>query len=615
MQPPPAPRGLAALFNALRLRAPSPAAPAGLKATLLDTLSWKQATLAAVAFFATVVITLIVGAAGPTAASTTSFAVSAPCAGACTAPLTVSLGQLTQYNQVTWLTARMRRPLLADGVTPAGLNSRVQFFLTWSLQSAAANGLPWAASGVNRTANIVCDPGMATCSPFLLFSQVITRPVTYDISIVVSDPLAAFRAFGGAVQPGVFFDLSQGTLNAEYTSFEAGFKIFYQVVTMILWLAYLVSLYRADGARSPVTGALLSSTQEQIWVCALGISCFWFDDPLFITFLVAPTLAAAGFTALMTATFVALLLFWFLCIADNARLEGAAGVRWRAGHAPRAAAYWIPKVILCTTIWAILLSLYVFQRIATIQDPSFTFADSFGPEYVAWGGRFIAGIGAIYVIYFFVLCVLAFRAFKATAPSTRYLLAVSVTTLILTLVGLFSQSFSATRNTTALFMASYGVPTVYIWSLLVLMRPAPAPADWSADTTGALGGAGDAADAEAPPPKPLSHEAFAALSPAQQWAAVARLQAAVAAGGGGGRRRGAADADAPPAAPTRAWAADEPPPPLPPRAAPRAPAPAPPGAASDDDVELKLERGGPHAAHAEAEPEDAGDAGAPASWK
>ena len=301
----------------------------------------------------------------------------------------------------------MNRPVSSIDGSLISPSLRVEYFMDWTLVAVRKNG-DLITTNSTHTARIVCDPNMATCSSFLLFAQVLTAPTTYELVINVVDPLMPWRNVAN-VAPQITFTFNQGWLNEVYTTYEAGWKVFYVVITTLLWIQYMWALYSKSATLDAETGKKLTSTQEQVWVAVLGAFLFWFNDPLFITYLVAPTLAAAGFTALMTSTFVALLLFFFLCIADNARLEGTAGIRWRSSRAARArgALYWIPKVVICSIIWALSLALYVFQRLAQLNDPSFTYVDTFGPAYTQYAQNFVAGIGACYVIYLFILAVLA----------------------------------------------------------------------------------------------------------------------------------------------------------------------------------------------------------------
>lgn len=151
------------------------------------------------------------------------------------------------------------------------------------------------------------------------------------------------------------------------TEFEAGFKITFCVITILLVTFYFWSLSCGPYNKGPDDVTPLRSTPFQIWIAVLSVLLFFFDDPGFIIYTFSPTVASAGFTAFCTATFVASLLFFFLCIADNARIEGEAGLQWRFKLLqPRGVLYWAPKIIICSVLWATTLSLYALQRLAQV---------------------------------------------------------------------------------------------------------------------------------------------------------------------------------------------------------------------------------------------------------
>ena len=451
---------------------------------MLDTLKPRELLAVAASFFCAVAILCVIGAAGPAINSPTVQTLSAPCSkmAPCIAPLTYDLGALSQLNQATWLLAAMRRPAALTG-EPLALDKPFTFYLEWRVTAVALNGVPMAGVDPNAThgAMVFCPPGQTECSPFFLFGRVLYGPSQFTLSLAFKDPLAAFRG-EPRLSDGVTFEFRQGTVNEKYTSFEVATKVFFCVGSALIWAYYLYCLSRRDSATT--------LTPTQLWVAALGGLVFWFSDPLFLTYLIKPSLEIAAFTAFCSATYVALLLFFWLCLADNARLEAELGLRWRVDGNARmvGALYWVPKVLLCGVVWVLSIALYVFQRLSQLTDPTFTFSDSFGAAAVMWAQRFAVAFGALYLVYFLVLLVFAFRRFMALAASTRYLLAMSVAAIVVTMVGLFSQAFSATRSTAILFLVAQGGPTLYIWNLLLVLRPAPTPEDWTtADTTGALG--------------------------------------------------------------------------------------------------------------------------------
>lgn len=268
--------------------APAPTLPRPLKATVLDTLTPRGALLAAAAFFGCVIITLIAGGAGPTASASSTYALTAfpACANAAscgTVFLSTSLTKLTHLNQATWVTAQLMRPKFAvPGPNSGQLVSAataIRFPLAWTLTSIAKNG---ALSLVNSShvTNVFCPPFEEACAPFVVFAQVLTAPSAFTVTISVADPLAAFSGFAG-IDPAVVFKLNQGYVAEAYTSFEAGFKVFYCVVSACLLAFYVWSLasIHAPGGFD-AEGNRLTNTHEQLWVLVLGVSVFWFDDPL-----------------------------------------------------------------------------------------------------------------------------------------------------------------------------------------------------------------------------------------------------------------------------------------------------------------------------------------------
>ena len=465
-----------------------PSKPLG--ATVLDGYKLRELLAIAGTFFLSLIILCAVGGAGPAIFASTTQQISVPCAASapCGAvPMLLALNAADQWNQAVGVLLRFRRPNTATG--PAGLGQPVTFNAIWNVQAVTLNGqaVPGVAN-TTHTAQVFFGPADVDSSPVFLFGAVLFGPSSYAMELTLQDPLLAFRGYA-QLKDGAVLTVTQNNVNSAYTQFEASNKVFFCVVSIVLFAFFVFTLARRDTSKA--------LTNEQVWAAVLGGTLFWYNDPLFLTYLASPTMASAGFTAFCTATFVALLLFFVLCLADNARLEGnAGGAAWRSGSAARTqgALYWIPKVVVCAVLWALGLSLYMFQRLSQLSDPTFSFSDVFGAQIVLWVGRFIVGVGVVYVLYLFVLLVCAFRVFRALSPSSKYILALSVTALVVTLVGLFSQTFSSTRSSAILFLVSYGGPTMYMWNLMLVLRPGPAPAEWDADTVGAMGGSDHARD-------------------------------------------------------------------------------------------------------------------------
>lgn len=521
------------------------------KATLLDNFNSREATFSALGFFVAIFIILIVGAAGPQIGNSYQQVVSVPCnpAAPCNATVPLSIGGLSPWNQVLYVTAQLQRPTVnGSGAVPS---QTITWPQNWQL-TAYGDGQPVVinASHISRftcvgtnapvTSTWGTPVNPAWCNNFMVFATPLLSYGSYQLQLSLDDPLAEFRALtNGGLDPGMAFQFSVSNVAEKYTTFEAGWKVAFIVLTTITWIIYIVSLFIGPGTKD-AQGKRIPSSNEQIWVAVLGALLFFFNEPGFISYVYNPSVSLAGFSAFCTANFLAALLWWFLAMADNARLEGEAGLRWRVNHTrlPRGALYWIPKVFIIAVIWASGLSLYMFQRLAVLNDPAFSFTESYGETLVNWGFRFFAALAAVYILYLLVLIVLALNRFKHMAPSTRYLLAVSITTIFLVFIGLLTQTFATLRSTSGLFLTLYGTANIYIWSLMILMRPAHAPPEWTANTQGVLGEGGSGstelaladaakdlaeADTDLNTP-PITRESWDALNETAQFEAVQHLQ-------------------------------------------------------------------------------------------
>jgi hypothetical protein len=212
---------------------------------------------------------------------------------------------------------------------------------------------------------------------------------------------------------------------------------------------------------------------------AILVFCFFFADPSFLSNVMNPVLSTAAFSFVMSITFVALLLLYFLVAFDNARLQAEQGLQFSLDDENNdpslrpGACFWVPKVLLITIMWTVLVAANMYTRIMQDSDPSFSLTERVQGPVAAWLTTFIAGLGGFYVLYIFALLVLCFRLFRTLNSANKFVVAVTVTTLIVTLAGVFGNSFSGFSNNSALFLVGTGVPIFYSWIMMLLHLPAP----------------------------------------------------------------------------------------------------------------------------------------------
>jgi len=456
----------------------------GRQVIILDVLSIRATVCSAITFFLGLIILGAIGGAGPTIVSWQEWQEDYTCPTAlnkCPVGVRFRLPEVSPYNQAMWLTARFRRPTDANGA-PA-LASQT---LTWTQNfnvSVLADGNQLADTSIHST-QVTCrgivtapsptdDSRLRDCTGIFIFSapQIIYK--NYIVTIVFDSPTQVFSQVVG-VSPKVQVVLRQGFIAKEYTSFEIGWKTTFCVFTALIYCAYCFLTLRPN----PVL-RIRKLSISQTWWLVLGFFCFFFADPSFLSYVMNPVLSTAAFYFVTSVTFVALLLLYFLVAFDNARLQAEQGLQFSLDDENNdpslrpGACFWVPKVLLITIMWTVLVAANMYTRIMQDSDPSFSLTEKVQGPVAAWLTTFIAGLGGFYVLYIFALLVLCFRLFRTLNSANKFVVAVTVTTLIVTLAGLFGNSFSGFSNNSALFLVGTGVPIFYSWTMMLLHLPAP----------------------------------------------------------------------------------------------------------------------------------------------
>jgi hypothetical protein len=455
------------------------------KTILLDTLSTKSLVASALGLLSSLFILVVVGAYGPKAAAQAEYPVTSSCAVPtnCTVTVALALPDLSPYNQATWLTARMKRPTLRSTGTPALPSSLIQWTQAYTV-AVTADGAPLATT--THTVPVACRPNEATCSGMLMFAQSHIYYTKYAITLTLSQPLAEFAPLSSDLSADVGVVLRHGFIDEAYTTFEIGWKLFFIVIGTIILVAYLIRLITGPGSRDGDRKIIPSSIQQR-WVAALGILLFFFNDPTFPSYITKPTLVLSGFYAVCSFTFIATLLLYWLVIFDLARLQGERGLTFSADDAPATerpgACFWVPKILLVSIFWTVSIAAYMYQRLQSLTDPTFQVTEAVGSEIVAWFGTFAAGVAGVYVLYMFALLVLSCRTFRTMRSSHRFVVATTLTALIVILCGLFLNAYTTLRETSAAFLSGFGAANLYVWALMLLHLPTAAKPSWEGATT------------------------------------------------------------------------------------------------------------------------------------
>jgi len=466
------------------------------KAHCIDKLPWWGAALIAFGYLLSFLICVGVGSAGPGPANVflpdngPGSQTNCTDAAACSVTYVHTFTGLTGYNQALWLVAVFDRP--NDTVTglPALQNAAFQLPVDFTVSAVGfdSNGnKAQIAANASNSAMMQCSPGRRTCAYARLFFQAFLYYETYVVTTTFTNPYSGFITAGEPAQhidlrSPVGLRLVAGTVNPDFTHFQIASKYTFFALSIVMMAVYLGFMTFGRGGRDPRNPKLsIPSTNEQMWVTLLGAWLIWANDPFAAVSLTKPSFAASGFYTFCAVTFGVLLLLYFLVIFDLARDPARSGSlpvglqplgasaqlarRCNCGAVAAAALFWVPKVIWCTVTWALLLSYYVIQRAAWLSDPTFDLFGAF-PLLQQYFYTFAAAWGAFYVIYLAVFIIMALANCRRIAPSSRYIIAITLVTLIAFLVGYFMNGMvagafaAAATDATAVAAAVAVVPAV-----------------------------------------------------------------------------------------------------------------------------------------------------------
>lgn len=475
------------------------------KSLLLDSVSCQSLAWIGLFYLCAFVTLIIIGVTGPKAVLTsTNEAANAKVtciqgSGACNKLIRTNLVDITPMHQMIWLTLSMKRPLI-DGkpiLLPLGVPTSLTYELDVLNYNSDGSSMT-VVENVTHTVRSFCHPEALSCDSVLIFAETdLSRPV-FNVRLRI---LNVFDSFSYAIPAGsavnTDLDVTMGYFNKDYTAFEVGLKLFFFSASATLLFAYSLILCTGPGTRDEETGQRLATSPDQAFVWWLCLFLTLYNDPTFLLYLQHPTIELAGFSAFGTVTFLTSLLFFWLVQLDLMRLQGENGLFFHLEPDLQTKLlgvwFWLPKIIFLTVFWTISIAFYMYQRIMVIQDPAFNIVEA-NPAVSDYFFKFISAMAGLYLVYFFALLVLNYRSFGTMRPVNRFVLIITVFTLIVVFVGIFLNLNSIFRSEAALIMVAYGACNLYVWLLTFAMVPGERSPLWIREMLNRGNGEGSAAD-------------------------------------------------------------------------------------------------------------------------
>lgn len=167
--------------------------------------------------------------------------------------------------------------------------------------------------------------------------------------------------------------------------------------------------------------------------------------------------------------------------------------------------FYVPKVFLIGTFWVVGMLTFYWTRAHEAVDPTYSVNEDEEDSFYVF--VVMAGIVVVYLLWVFVLICMATRALKVLARPFRFVLLMSLLTLVLSAGGLFGGVYFGAKLSSVTFIFFYGLFNVYVWTLAFAYVPVPnggeEEGEAEAELTGIMGdgaagegadGAGDASD-------------------------------------------------------------------------------------------------------------------------
>uniref|UniRef100_A0A7S2XXX3 Wntless-like transmembrane domain-containing protein n=1 Tax=Fibrocapsa japonica TaxID=94617 RepID=A0A7S2XXX3_9STRA len=420
------------------------------------------------AFFVGLILCIIVGAAGPDVfsehadpdGSTVTIRPSEEGEGVSQGIWMGLLTGMKKKHRIMWVTGSFDRPDFLN-------NDRPEIELTFDQKMfITIEGLHGEderhilADRVERDRKVVCPAHQDRCSDFLIFFQTYIRFPQYRVEVQFIHP----GEIADGVNPELKCFMKFFFINEDYTQFELGWGYLFMALTTIVCVVFFLQLvYRLGWWKEWNT--------QQRWLVILLPFLWFFNDPFFAGQVVeAPAHGLPELNIFFIATFVAVLLLYWLCLMDQIRTDhhatsvGSRKIAW-----PR---WVIWKSILCFVIWLIIMSTFIELYTTQTKDPTFDGITESTDErksmaFTAATSLFMA----IYIIWMIYLIVSAFHHIKEMLPCYHFLFGVTLLVIIITVVAVFLASLFPVQSTPVQFLGLYGMYNMYIWMLAFAYTP------------------------------------------------------------------------------------------------------------------------------------------------
>jgi MFS family permease len=306
----------------------------------------------------------------------------------------------------------------------------------------------------NNTRIITCPQGRQACTPLMVFHEPSVRYRTY---------LLIINIWNQEEQASKFFYAPKATVTFNYVNSRFSvFEVVYRYVFLAVTFAFLIVFLFLTRLRQPFS----HWHTEQRWMVLLLFLLFLFNNPLYIFQFFTSNWLFVFLNIIFRISFVAMFLFSLL-VFTHAMITKPS---------ERGMSFYTPKIFLVATMWGVFLVTFIYARLTSLSDPSYSIVNDF--PYYKFVLSFLMTLVCIYVLWllYFIIRGLSLMQ-ERTQYSMKFRVVWGMTLLIIVAAALVYVSLNAFgKATTALsFVAFQVLFNFYTYLLAFLFLPSNVP--------------------------------------------------------------------------------------------------------------------------------------------
>eukprot|EP01028_Stygiella_incarcerata_P010869 TRINITY_DN5893_c0_g1_i1.p1 TRINITY_DN5893_c0_g1~~TRINITY_DN5893_c0_g1_i1.p1 ORF type:complete len:583 (+),score=138.00 TRINITY_DN5893_c0_g1_i1:207-1751(+) len=409
-------------------------------------------------FFGLLLISLIIGAAGPEVWKEHKHTFEANTLeldnfvdGA--SPLFFDYGPLTSLNQLTILTLQFDHK--NDELRSVGkdFEIKVDLYGSDSDQDGSHDVSQYSRvgnAGAWHDRHMDCEEGNSACSDVILEHETYIGNKYFLASFYVKDLMSIDSDLGSA-------EVKVRYINKEFTSFELAFRLSFIILTGMFLVYYASKLHKYKAF----------VTTEQKWILALVIGCILMNNPFFaLSFLVDGWFFPFLDTLFITLFLTMILLFW-LIMSHMILVPKPDDRKWYK--------FYLPKFVLLGLLWVLFITVILWTRLHSMDDSGTTAEDMDGFYTIFF---LLALLCLVYLFYLFYIVFRIIGQRKVIArvgPRVAVLWGLSMAVVAVIIASIVLRFYGPTSNSAAVFLVMFSLFNLYACILGYFFLPTKKP--------------------------------------------------------------------------------------------------------------------------------------------